>query len=85
MQGIAGIDMFCGHYFDCDFWIVRLVAIGPRCDRWAAMFAMISSSGRISRSITMRGRAITNLWRISMARAIVENRATSGSDQQSMV
>ena len=29
-----------------------------------------------------RGRAITNDWRISMARAIVGNRATSGSDQR---
>ena len=31
-----------------------------------------------------RGRAITNNWRISMARAIVGNRATSGSYQRPM-
>ena len=31
-----------------------------------------------------RGRVITNDWRISMARAIVGNRATSGSDQRPM-
>ena len=58
--------------------IVRLVATGPRCDR-SAMFATISSSGRIRRSIFTRGRAITNDWRISMERAIVGNRATSRS------
>ena len=28
-----------------------------------------------------RGRAITNDWRISMARSVVGNRATSGSDR----
>ena len=66
-----------------DFWIVRLVAIGPMCDR-SAMFATISSSCRIPRSISTRGRAITNDWRISMARAIVGNRATSGSDKRPM-
>ena len=59
-----------------DFWFARSVAIGPRCDR-SAMFATISS---IPRSIC--GRAITNDGRISMARAIVGNRATSGSDQR---
>ena len=48
------------------------------------MFATISSSGRIRRSISTRGRAITNDWRISMARAIVGNRATSGGDQRPM-
>ena len=31
-----------------------------------------------------RGRSITNDWRISMARAIVGNRATNGSDQRPM-
>ena len=69
-----------------DVWVVRFVAIGPRCDR-SAMFATISSSsgGRIPRSISTRGRAITIDWRISMARAIVGNRATSGSYQRSMV
>ena len=36
-----------------DFWIVRLVAIGPRCDR-STIFATISSSGRIPRSISTR-------------------------------
>ena len=41
-----------------------------------AMFATIS------RSISTHGRAITNDWRISMARAIVGNCATSGSDQR---
>ena len=30
------------------------------------------------------GRAVTNAWRISMARSIVGNRDTSGSDQQPM-
>ena len=62
-----------------------LVAIGPRCDR-SAIFATISSSGRISRSISRptRGRAITNDWRISMARTIAGNRATGGSDQRPM-
>ena len=33
--------------------------------------------GRIPRSISARGRAITNDWRISMVRAIVGSRATS--------
>ena len=65
------------------FWIVGLVAIGPRCDR-SAMFATISSSGGIPRSISTCGRAFKNDWRISMARAILGNRATSGSDQRSM-
>ena len=65
--------------------IVRLVAIGPRCDR-SAIFATISSSGRIPRSTYMRRRAITNDWRISMARAIVGNRATiGGSDHRPIV
>ena len=36
------------------------------------------------RSLRVVGRAITNYWRISMARAIVGNRATSGSDQRPM-
>ena len=36
------------------------------------------------RSISTPGRAITNDWRISMARAIAGNRATSGSDQRPM-
>ena len=58
-------------------------AIGPRCDRYA-MFATISSSGRIPRSISKRGRAVINDWRISMARATAGNRATSGSDQRPM-
>ena len=66
-----------------DFWIVRSVAIGPRCER-SAKFATISSIGRIWRSISTRGRAITNDWTISMARAIVGNRATSGSDKRPM-
>ena len=66
-----------------DFWIVRLVAIGPWWDR-SAMFATISKSGRIRRSTSPRGHAITNDWRISMARAIGGNRATSGSDQRPM-
>ena len=46
------------------------------------MFATISSSGRIRRLISTRGRAITNDTKISMVRAIVGNRATSGSDQR---
>ena len=50
----------------------------------SAMFATISSSGLIPRSIYTRGRAMTNDWRISMARAIVGNRATWGSDQRPM-
>ena len=72
-----------GHTGSYDFGIVRLVATGPRCDR-SAMFATISSNGRIPRSNSTRGRAITNDWRISMERAIVGNRATSGSDQRPM-
>ena len=48
------------------------------------MFATISSSGRIRRLISTRCRAITNDTKISMARAIVGNRATSGSDQRPM-
>ena len=48
------------------------------------MFATISSSGRIRRLISTRGRAITNDTKISMARAIVGNRATGGSDQRPM-
>ena len=43
-----------------------------------AIFAMISSSGRIPRLISTCGRVVTNDWRILMARAIVGNRATSG-------
>ena len=46
------------------------------------MFATISSSSRMQRSISTPGRAITNGLRISMARAIVGNRATSGSDKR---
>ena len=38
----------------------------------------------IRRSISTRGCAITNDWRISMARAIEGNRATSGSDPRPM-
>ena len=60
-----------------------MVAIVPRCER-SAMFATISSSARIRRLISTRGRAITNNTKISMARAIVGNRATSGSDQRPM-
>ena len=65
--------------------IVRFLdrTIGPTCDR-SAMFATISSSGRIPRSISTRERAVTNDWRIAMARAIVGNRATSGSGQRPM-
>ena len=48
------------------------------------MFATISSSGCIRRLISTRGRAITSDTKISMARAIVGNRATSGSDQPPM-
>ena len=43
-----------------------------------------AAAGRIPRLISTRGRAITNDWRISMARAIVGNRATSGNDRRSM-
>ena len=43
-----------------------------------------SPAARIRRSISMRGRAITNDWRISMARAMVGIRATSGNDQRPM-
>ena len=71
------------HTGSYDLWIVRLVAIGPRCDR-SAIFATISSSGRVQRSISTRGRAITTDWRISMTRAVVGNRASCGSDQQPM-
>ena len=46
------------HTGSYDFWIVRLVAIGPNCDR-SAIFATISSSGRIPRSISTRGRERT--------------------------
>ena len=60
-----------------------MVAIGPRCER-SVMFATMSSSGRIRRLISTRGRAITNDTKVSMARAIVGNRATSGSDQRPM-
>ena len=55
----------------------------PKCDR-SAIFATMSSSDRIPRSTSTRGRAITNDLRISMARAIAGNRATSGSDQRLM-
>ena len=58
-------------------------AIGPRCDR-SAIFATISSSGPIRRSISTPCRAITNDWRISMARTILGNCATSGSNQRPM-
>ena len=53
------------------------------CHR-SPMFATISSSGRIPRSISTRGHAIENDWRLSISRAIVGNRATSGSDQRPM-
>ena len=59
------------------------IATSRTIDR-SAMFATIFSSGRIPRSISTRGRAITNDWRISMARAIVGNRATSSIDQRPM-
>ena len=48
------------------------------------MFVTISSSGRIRRSISTHGPVITNDCRISVARAIVGNRAISGSDQRPM-
>ena len=59
-----------------DFWIVRLGqgATDRQC-------LLRSCSGRIRRSISTRGRAITNDLRLSMARAIVGNRAARGSDQ----
>ena len=58
------------HYLlHCRATVIRLVAIGPSCDG-SAMFAAISSGGP-------RGRAITNDWRKSMARAIVGNRSTT--------
>ena len=60
-----------------------MFAIVPRCER-STIFATISSSARIRRLISTRGRAITNNTKISMARAIVGNRATSGSDQRPM-
>ena len=53
------------------------------CHR-SPMFATISSSCRIPRSVSTRGHAIANDWRISMARVIVGNRATCGSDQGPM-
>ena len=56
----------------------------PKSGTGSAMFATISSSARIRRLISTRGRAITNNTKISMARAIVGNRATSGSDQRPM-
>ena len=79
----ANAEMAAGLLNPHSHRIVRLAAIGSRCDRWA-MFATISSSGRITSSISTRGRAITDDsdWRISMARAIVGNRATSGSDHR---
>ena len=73
-----------GHTGSCGFWIVRLVAFGLRCDR-SAMFATISSGRRILRSISTHDQTITNDWRISIARAIVGNGATSGSDQRPTV
>ena len=60
-----------------------IFAIGPRCDR-QCLLRSTAARNRIRRSISTRGRAITNDWIISMARAIVGNRATSGSDQQPM-
>ena len=63
--------------------IVRFLDRTIGCD-WAkvhrsAMFATNFSSDRIRRSISTCGRAITNDWRISMARAIVGNRVTSNT------
>ena len=49
------------------------------------MFAAISRSGRLPRSICTRGREITNDWRRSMARSTVGNLVTSGSDQRPIV
>ena len=42
------------------------------------------AAANIPRSISTRGRAIMNDWRISVVRAIVGNHATSGSDQRPM-
>ena len=79
------------HTGSYDFWIVRLVAICPRCDR-SAMFATISNCSKpilrlmIDRTIgRTRGRAIINDWRRSIARSIVGNRATTGSDHRPIV
>ena len=52
------------HTGSYNLWIVRLFAIGRRCDR-SSMFATISSNGRLPRWISTHGRAITNYWRIS--------------------
>ena len=52
-------------------------------DRQCLLYDLQQRS-HIRRSISTRGRAIANDWRISMTRAIVGNRATSGSDQRPM-
>ena len=71
-------------------WIVRFMdrtTIG--CD-WANVrpigkfFYDLQHRSNTAKYISTRGRAITNDWRISMARAIAGNRATSGSDQRLM-
>ena len=72
------------HTGSCDFWIVRFVAIWPRCDR-SAMSATISSGGWSLTIGRTRGRAITNDWRRWMTRSVVCNRATSGSDRRPIV
>ena len=69
------------HTGSYDFWIVRFVAIWPRCDR-SAMSAAISSGGWSLTIGRTRGGAITNDWRRWMARSVVGNRATSGSDHR---
>ena len=69
--------------------IVRFIDRTIGCD-WAKVRPIgnvcydLSSSRRMPRSISTRGRAITNDWIISMATAIAGNRATSGSDQRLM-
>ena len=71
-----------------DFWIVRLVALWPRCDR-SAMSVTISSSGCILRLIFS---VWAHAWSCDhqrvekiMARSLVDNRATSGSDHRPIV
>ena len=61
------------HTGSYDFWIVRLLRLGQGATDRQFLLRSPAAVG---------GRAITNDWRISMARAIAGNRTTSGSDQR---
>ena len=85
------------HTGSYDYLIVRLVVIWRTCDR-SAMFATISRSGRILRSVFFAGGRSSYDWSYAWSRDqhrlekiddkihhIEENRTTSGSNKRSIV